>query len=114
MRRRVRERIDLGAIRHVRPGLTDGQLAAIGRTAVIFNDMEACVDELLHRLAGLRPEIAFEVSTRINGLDGKIEIINQAAAGAGLSAICARISEIARKSCGMICATSPRRSIAIS
>jgi hypothetical protein len=51
------------------------QLAAIGALALAFNELEATVDKLFFASTGLPQHLQLEISTRINGIDGTIEII---------------------------------------
>jgi len=51
------------------------QLAAIGAMALAFNETEAAVDRLFFAVTGLDQHLQLEVNTRINGIDGKLEII---------------------------------------
>ncbi len=54
------------------------QLAAIGALALAFNEVEATVDKLFFASTGLPEHLQLEISTRINGIDGTIEIIKEA------------------------------------
>jgi hypothetical protein len=54
-------------------------LAAIGALALAFNEAEANLDRLFFVATGLDESLQLEVSTRINGIDGKIEIISKGA-----------------------------------
>jgi hypothetical protein len=55
------------------------QLAAIGALALAFNEVEANLDRLFFVVTGLEDHLQLEISTRIYGIDGKIEIISQGA-----------------------------------
>ena len=53
------------------------QLAALGALALAFNETEAALDRLFFAVTALSDTLQLEVSTRIGGLDGKIEIIKK-------------------------------------
>ena len=55
------------------------QRQALGEVALNFNEMEGYVDVLLAQVTNIPDALALEVSTRINGLGGKIEIIKEGA-----------------------------------
>src|SRR5580704_9313105 len=62
----------------IRKDLTESQLAAIGSVALAYNEVEAVIDFLFVMVLNLPATIAPEVSSRINGMDGKTEIIKSA------------------------------------
>lgn len=55
------------------------QLAAIGALALAFNEVEATLDRMFFLVTLLPEHLQWEVSTRIGGIDGKIEIIKRGA-----------------------------------
>jgi hypothetical protein len=55
------------------------QLAGIGALALAYNELEAVVDKLFFISTDLSKNLQLEVLTRINGVDGTIEIIKEAA-----------------------------------
>jgi hypothetical protein len=59
----------------IRKDLTEKQLAGIGAVAIAYNETEALLDVILARLLGLPPELSIQVTSRIHGIDGKIELI---------------------------------------
>lgn len=65
--------------------LSPNQLAKIGAISFAYNNAEARIDELLGVVTGLDGEMLLQVSTRINGLDGKIAIITHGAKALSLS-----------------------------
>jgi hypothetical protein len=64
----------------VRKDLTQGQLAGIGTMALAWNDAEAMYDVLFCVVLGLHSNLWRDVATRINGIEGKHEIIRRAIA----------------------------------
>lgn len=54
------------------------RLRLIGAISLGWNALEGSVDVILMQTLGLTPEIAIQVDSRINGLDGKIGIIREA------------------------------------
>jgi hypothetical protein len=58
----------------IRKDLTASQLAALGAVALAYNEAEVTIDLLMVFALGLWATVAPEVSSRINGIDGKIEI----------------------------------------
>jgi len=54
------------------------QLAAIGALALAYNEVEATIDKLFFASTGLPEHLQIEVSTRIQGIDGTLEIIKAA------------------------------------
>lgn len=65
--------------------LSQRQLAAIGAVAMYYNEMEAWIDTLFWQVTELPSELELEVSTRINGIDGKLEIIKIGASSLDLA-----------------------------
>jgi hypothetical protein len=65
---------------------TRAQLRWIGAVAMNYNEAEALIDTAFFHATKLGEDIRWEVSTRINGIDGKIEIIQAAAKNFGLDA----------------------------
>lgn len=68
----------------IKRDFTTEQLAAIGAIAMNFNEAEAFIDLLLFEVTSLPKALRLEVSSRINGIDGKIEIISKGIAALGL------------------------------
>lgn len=68
----------------IRRDLKESQLADIGAVALAYNEVEAQIDVLMASALELY-SIALEVTSRINGVDGKIEIIKAAVAALGAS-----------------------------
>jgi hypothetical protein len=54
--------------------LTEKQLAGVGSVALAYNEAEVLIDALLSLALGLWPNTALELTSRINGIDGKIEL----------------------------------------
>jgi hypothetical protein len=79
MKRPFRQRRIVGASHDVKKDLSKDQLAAIGAVALAYNYAEAQIDQVLGAALDIwaRPFL-HEVTTRINGVDGKIEIIVKA------------------------------------
>jgi hypothetical protein len=59
---------------NIRKDLTKSQRAGIGEVAIAFNEAEAVLDLLLVFVLGLHQPLGAEVTSRINGLEGKVEI----------------------------------------
>ena len=55
------------------------QLAAIGALALAYNEVEATIDKLFFASTDLPEHLQLEISTRIGGIDGTLEIIKTAA-----------------------------------
>ena len=55
------------------------QLAGIGAVAMNYNELEAEIFALFMFATGLNPNLSLEVFTRINGVDGIVEIIKKGA-----------------------------------
>jgi hypothetical protein len=79
MRRRSKRTFWQSAFYDIRKDLTSGQLEGIGAVMLAWNAIEGRVDEILAAAIELPFEIALEVTSRINGLDGKFEIIRKSA-----------------------------------
>lgn len=69
---------------NVKSDFTPAQRQAIGEVALNYNEMEGYVDALFFLVANLPDTIKLEVSSRINGLEGKVEIIKIGARHYGL------------------------------
>ena len=52
-------------------------MAALGAMALAFNETEAAIDRLFFVVTALSDKLQMEVSTRVGGIDGKIEIIKR-------------------------------------
>jgi hypothetical protein len=69
---------------HVKADLSTNQLASIGAVAVAFNEAELLLDLMISVCLGFRStNLAADINSRINGADGKIEIIKSALAELG-------------------------------
>jgi hypothetical protein len=79
MRRRSKRTFWQSAFYDIRKDLTPGQLEGIGAVMLAWNAIEGRVDEILAAAIELPFKIALEVTSRINGLDGKFEIIRKSA-----------------------------------
>jgi len=55
------------------------RLKLIGAISLAWNSLENRIDFILMQALGLRPEVAIHVDSRINGMDGKVAIIKEAA-----------------------------------
>jgi len=78
MRRVSKRAFWQSAFYDIRKDLTPGQLEGIGAVMLAWNDIEGRLDQTLATALGLPASIALEVTSRINGLDGKFEIIRKA------------------------------------
>jgi hypothetical protein len=58
----------------IRKDLTAEQLAGIGGVTLAYNEAEVLIDILMSLSLGLLTHSAHEVTSRINGIDGKIEL----------------------------------------
>jgi hypothetical protein len=63
------------ALGDIKKDFSPEQRLLIGNISLAFNVLEGDVETLFFLITDLHPSLAFEVSTRINGLEGKIEII---------------------------------------
>jgi len=63
--------------RDIKKAYTTEQLSEIGAIALIWNQIEIIVDFLLLVVLKLSPVIWLEVAKRINGMDGKLEILRR-------------------------------------
>jgi hypothetical protein len=61
----------------IKKDLKAEQLQAIGAIMLAWNDIEGRLDHALSTALGLSPQIALDVTSRINGLDGKFAIIRK-------------------------------------
>lgn len=71
--------------------LSTDQLAMVGAIALKYNDVESTIDVLIAHGLNLTRDVVLEVTSRINGIDGKIEIVKAALAEAGASADAQRV-----------------------
>jgi hypothetical protein len=62
----------------LRKNLTSEQLEWIGTIIIAWNELEILIDFAMNIGLGVSAALWFEVSTRINGIDGKVELIRQA------------------------------------
>jgi hypothetical protein len=69
----------------IKRDLTKEQLAAIGAISLAYNKAEDRIDDLFGVVTALDGQMRLEVSTRINGIDGKIAIITHGAKEFGLT-----------------------------
>jgi hypothetical protein len=58
----------------IRKDLTPEQLAGIGSVTLAYNEAEILIDILLSLSLGLLSYVAHEITSRINGIDGKIAL----------------------------------------
>lgn len=63
--------------RDVRENFSPAQLEAIGAVTIAFNEAEIILDIVLGHSLDINAEMWFEISTRINGIDGKVAIIRK-------------------------------------
>lgn len=63
----------------VRKDISKDRLAAFGAVALLWNDIEGAIDTTLGLALELPEPMWIEITSRINGLDGKIAIIKRAA-----------------------------------
>jgi hypothetical protein len=59
----------------VEKDFTKGQLAGIGRVTLAYNEIELWIHLLFSAALGLDLDLGHHVSTRINGIDGIVEVI---------------------------------------
>jgi hypothetical protein len=64
----------------IKAEIPEAQLAAIGAMALAFNEVEAAIDRLFFVVTDLAEPLQLEISTRIGGLDGKVQVIPKGAA----------------------------------
>lgn len=64
----------------IRADMSEKQLAAIGAVSLAYNEVERDIDLLFFSTTRLNANLQMEVSSRVNGIDGKIEIIKKGAA----------------------------------
>jgi hypothetical protein len=64
-------------ITDIRKDVPEHVLASIGAVALAYNEAEACLDSVLSFAANLRA-VSLEIISRVNGTDGKVEIIKAA------------------------------------
>ena len=60
----------------IKRDVPEAQLARIAAVALAYNDAEALIDQLFATVAALPDYLQLEISTRMYGMDAKIEIIN--------------------------------------
>jgi hypothetical protein len=70
--------------RSIKEDVSTDQLAGIGAIVLIYNYAESAINRMLPVALGLSSGVYLSVTTRINGIDGKIEILKLAAADIGL------------------------------
>jgi hypothetical protein len=77
MRETSKNRPPLGARwGDIKKDFTPEQRLLIGDICLAFNELEGNVDTLFYLVTGLHESLALEVNTRINGIEGKVEIIS--------------------------------------
>jgi hypothetical protein len=59
----------------IRKDLSESQLARIGSVAIAYNEAETLIDILLALSLKLHPTLPAALTSRINGIDGKIELL---------------------------------------
>jgi hypothetical protein len=62
----------------IRKDMSESQLASLGAVSLAYNEAEVQIDLIMALALGLWAESAPHVTSRINGIDGKIEIIKVA------------------------------------
>ncbi len=77
MRRKAASNLPQERGRDVRENLTPGQLQAIGAAIVAWNEAERFIPVILGQAIGMSIKHYQEVSSRINGLEGQVEIIRK-------------------------------------
>lgn len=77
MRRKRQEGVENRRNDDVRLNLSHEQLAGIGAVAVAWNELEIFLHYLLGLSAGIPTPLWLEVSTRVNGLEGYVQIIRK-------------------------------------
>jgi len=70
---------------NIRQDLSVAQLAAIGAAAVAYIEAEVLIDVLLFRALGISADMSKNLTSRINGVDGKIELAKIAVRELGAS-----------------------------
>jgi hypothetical protein len=87
MKRKTRDDISVPAqsIASIKTDLTEKQLAAFAAAALAYNILEDQIDALLLVATRIPDWLFAEVSSRINGLDGKIAIIQEAITRSSIS-----------------------------
>jgi hypothetical protein len=78
MKRKAGTGETVASIGSIKTDLSDKQLAAFGAATLAYNILEDQIDVLLFVVTGIPEQLFPEVSSRINGLDGKIAIIQAA------------------------------------
>jgi hypothetical protein len=84
MKRRHPQKPATSQFRSVKEDVSDEQLAAIGSVVLNYNYAESTINRMLGPCLGLTRDVFYAVTSRINGLDGKIEIVKTAAIGMGM------------------------------
>jgi len=69
----------------IRKDVSEAQLAAIGSVALAYNEAEVLIDILMALALGLFTRVAHDVTDRINGMEGKVEIVKIAMREIGAS-----------------------------
>jgi hypothetical protein len=82
---------------NIKRDIPEQQLAALGAVALAFNEVEAALDRFFYTVTDLSDPLQLEVSTRINGIDGKLGIAKAGAAqvlsGLDLEQLCDLLGE---------------------
>src|SRR5947209_16390023 len=69
---------------HIRTDLSQAQLAGIGAVAVAYNEVEILLDVMLGVALGIRDsDVRTGLTSRINGADGKVELVKSVAENLG-------------------------------
>jgi len=61
--------------RAIKQDFSKDQLAAVGAVTLAFNELQSCLELMLRASTNIGDWLFVEVSSRINGLDGKTAII---------------------------------------
>jgi len=78
MRRRSTQKDRTWRAYDIRKDIKESRLAALGACIIAWNDIEGAIDTAFGMSLDLNFPMWIQVSSRINGLDGKFEIIKQA------------------------------------
>lgn len=77
MRREKTEYVPIGRFYSVRKEIGGKRLQLLGSIAMNYTFIEDMTDSLLHAALRLHPEFHYEISSRINGTEGKVAILNK-------------------------------------
>lgn len=81
MRRKAQPLESYRGIEHdIRKDVDPQRLAAIGAIALAWNEFEALLDDAFGFALQIKPQIWLDITSRINGFDGKVAILKRACA----------------------------------